>query len=253
MLHHPVKQTLTLLPEYTNIEINPQKDGYMVDGIKFYRTTSVLQVINKPALVNWIKKTTLESVRKDLDTIDFSPIDDKWIASLLENAKNASDKARDDAAEAGTGVHETLSNMFTGYWEDKDLTKQKKAAVKFMNDMNLTLEAVEVPLWNDIWRVGGTCDAIGRRSDNYRVIWDWKTGSGPWPEMAFQLGAYSGMIRRLTGERVAEAYVVHVKEDHYVASKVDDLVEAEEAFDVTAKLHSIMRRFWFGNKYKGIV
>ena len=251
MLHNPVNQTLTLLPEYADININPQKDGYMVDGIKFYRTTSVLQVINKPALVNWIKKTTLASVQNDLNQIDFK--NESWIDMVLENAKNASDKARDDAAESGTGVHEDLSNMFTGYWEDKDLTKQRKAAVKFMNNMGLTLEAVEVPLWNDVWRVGGTCDAIGRRSDNYRVIWDWKTGSGPWPEMAFQLGAYSGMIRRLTGERVAEAYVVHVKEDHYVASKVDDLVEAEEAFDVAVKLHLIMRRVWFGNKHKGIV
>lgn len=259
MIHPPVSHSLELLPEYQSTPIIPVKDGYIVDEVKFHRVTTVLQVVNKPALGNWIKKTTLDSVRESFEQSSGTSgqilnVNAEWIDDVLEKAKGASDKARDDAADKGSNIHNTLADMFVRRWDDKNLHGAAAAAAQFIDDRGFTLEAVEVPLWSDLWRVAGTCDVVARRKiDNARVIWDWKTGSGPWPEMAFQLGAYSKMIEILTGERVAMAYIVHVNENGYSCQEVDDLREAEEAFDVVAQLYKIMRRQWFANKVTGKV
>lgn len=50
------------LPQYRDVVIEPCSQDYLVDGKSYRRVSSVLGIINKPAMVPWAKRTTLERV-----------------------------------------------------------------------------------------------------------------------------------------------------------------------------------------------
>ena len=65
-----------LLPQYRDVVIEQRSRDYLVDGQSYRRVSSVLGVINKPALVGWARNTTLERVE---ETLTFRAV---WPTSL---------------------------------------------------------------------------------------------------------------------------------------------------------------------------
>ena len=60
------------------------------------------------------------------------------------------------------------------------------------------------------------------------MLWDWKTGSGPWPEMALQLGAYARLLE--PWHEVDEAFIVKLSPEGAVKHSPDNLSEAISSF-----------------------
>ena len=203
-------------------EISVNSRGYTINGKKYRRVTSVLGVINKPRLPGWAAKQVREAARdglKDGATLE-ALMQPGGADRFADSIGRAADEARDSAAEAGTAVHDALQE-FLDYWVNNGfdpgvyacLPNKAKHGADWLEESAYEIENTEVTVWNDAFDVAGTIDVVGRDADGRLVIWDWKTGSGPWPEMALQLGAYAWMLSNMTEEPVENAFIVKLADD----------------------------------------
>ena len=163
-----------LRPEYQDAKIKTRARDYIIDGTKYRRVSTILGVINKPALVGWAKRITLEEVDRILrdedthdglatlfaDPTDVSDAYTGWVDRVIENAKLASDHKRDEAANKGTSIHEEIQSVLTDS-EDIALSPQAYHAVQYLQDNGITLEATELTVWDSTNRIAGTCDWVG--------------------------------------------------------------------------------------------
>ena len=257
---------LKLRPEYIEDSSEPvEGGGYVVRGQEFPRVTSVLNVLNKDGLPYWMRARVLRrigEVLRDPDTqaelrsiLDpVNPMEkgeqdyNAWLERTLVDCKGAPDRQKDAAAERGTNIHEELADYFRALPEKPPLdalSPEARAGVAFVQQKHLTVEALEVKLWSPAHRYAGTCDAVGRTYDGKRIIWDWKTGSGPWWEMALQLGGYWGMLNELTLETPKDAYVVKLRGESYECYRVQNLPLAYQSFLSALQLSGVKYSNWW--------
>ena len=238
------KACLELLPQHRNVKVVQRARDYLVDGVSYQRVSTILGVIDKPVLAGWAKRVTLEAVeaalmgpetQAGLETlmVEAQPGEyEGWVSRLMDSVRHAADAQRDKAADRGTEVHREIAAALAddGPPFEIYISDEADRALQCLADRGWTVDATEATVWSDALMTAGTCDAVGRDKDGRRIIWDWKTGSGPWWEMALQLGAYAGMLHRLTGEPVEDAYIVKLMPDRYEVHRVNNLVEAQDAF-----------------------
>ncbi|KKK57212.1 hypothetical protein LCGC14_3056750, partial [marine sediment metagenome] len=86
---------------------------YRIAGVgDFPSVTTVLSVIEKPALIGWAKKVAIEKVREELrdytiDEDDLEAVDEEkrltaqWVNGMLDDAVKRPDTVRDEAADLG--------------------------------------------------------------------------------------------------------------------------------------------------------
>jgi hypothetical protein len=76
---------------------------------------------------------------------------------------------------------------------------------RWLEQANLTNVLSEVRVWTEpddelrMCGYAGTSDMLATHPTMGRCILDWKTGSGPWPEMAIQLAAYAAADNLVVG------------------------------------------------------
>lgn len=64
------------------------------------------------------------------------------------------------------------------------------------------------------YKYAGTLDAIGTLGKGkVLLLFDWKTSSGIYPEMAEQLAAYAQAYFEMTNVRIKKGYIVHISKD----------------------------------------
>jgi len=93
---------------------------------------------------------------------------------------------------------------------------------QLMGSLNIAWRETAMVVWSATLRVAGTVDAVGQLPDGSWILMDWKTGEYRpykkgkdyyegffWPEEnALQLAAYAAMFTEVTGNPVAQAWVV---------------------------------------------
>ena len=127
--------------------------------------------------------------------------------------------------DRGSARHDRVRQALTGS-PMPDLTdeQQRQLAVVVGAVRSLgTIDAVEVPLVNDAWRLAGQCDYLGTTPDGQPFIADLKTGANRSPiEWGLQLIAYARSQKwdRHTRQRLGWAcpteprlYIVHAPQD----------------------------------------
>jgi hypothetical protein len=174
----------------------------MMEGERLPSVTTILNVINKPALVPWAKKITAQKFRDTLfewqgnaaesmevGSIPTIEITDEAIEELFTEAKARPDVIRDEAGDYGTRVHEALATQEEGA-EDKYPGIQ--AYYEWLEEQGLEIKHREVPVYNRGYGYGGTLDAVGYRTGSQQpVILDYKTSSGIYWETSLQIAAYA--------------------------------------------------------------
>ena len=251
----PTKTGLELLPKYRDVSVVKRARDYLIGGQRYNRVTTALGIIERGGLGQWIKNTTLQKVEETLldfrvqeglrevlkEYYDAGPTQDykEWVARLVESADKASDELRDAAADRGTAIHDEICRILSNgrHSVEDPISDEAGYALDFIADRQMSVERVEMTVWNDALRIAGTCDAIGRDPAGRLCLWDWKSGSGPWWQMALQLGAYATMIGILTGEYPEAAYVVKLRADKYEVYEIIDLADAEDAFITATQLY----------------
>ena len=85
------------------LQFDAKKHHYTVDGQTVDGVTSILGIINKPALVYWSANKAAEFVEKNLTP--GKALDELEIKKLSSGCKTAHRTFKDDAADIGTMFH----------------------------------------------------------------------------------------------------------------------------------------------------
>jgi len=145
--------------------------GRIVPGV-----TTIIDILNKPALVPWANRIGLQG------------IDVKRYV--------------DDKADIGTLAHAMIINQLLGKKTDTSEYSQNQidaaenACLSFyewQKKHNLLITSAEEPLISQQYGFGGQYDIYGV-IDNTNELLDLKTGSGIWEEHYYQLGGYAILL-----------------------------------------------------------
>jgi hypothetical protein len=219
---------------------NENTHKYFLDGKPMTGVTTVLGVINKPALVAWSAKMACEYVRENLKNIDD-------LESVLELAKGAHNRFRDNAADAGTDVHaeceKYINLMITDQggvahlMNDDGQNAQVKAFIQWAVDNKIKFLASEKKVYSATHFTAGTLD-FACEIDGIKYIGDIKTTSGIYDRTPFaQTAAYQMMWAEMEGKEPSEIaerrIIVNLKKtgtfdpdkDVYISQHYEDDIE----------------------------
>lgn len=160
---------------------------YNIEGAQYPSVTTILRVINKPALITWLQKRAAEKALEDPATYD-TP---QKVLAALELDKDA-------AGQRGSNVHaiaheyvrfvkgEIPREALRPYEEDPYFP----AIVSFFETMRPDIAASELTVFNTEHVYAGTLDLLAVMQDGKRYVIDWKTSKAVYPEFGLQVEAY---------------------------------------------------------------
>lgn len=212
----------TLLPTVRRVDRGRFKDRHYVvsgvpelEGVELPSVTTVLSVINKPAIGPWMVKTALECVRQTLVShLGERPLTiftEYGVDELITESRKRPDAIKDEAADLGTRAHIYIEHLLQGGALpecDEDIKPCVDAFWAWYEATGLDIAVSERMVFSHQHRFAGALDGMGRFKDGRKVIVDWKTSSGLWPEYALQASAYWWADGEMTGEFADEVWVV---------------------------------------------
>lgn len=156
--------------------------------------TTLLKLLDKPQLKRWAANTAADfAIDHWNDLAALSP------SERRNEIAGAPWRQRDRAAAKGTVIHAMAETLLDGGKVDapESVLAKVRALAGWLEANPMAGSVAEVRVWSepddDLGLAGyaGTFDLLAVHPRHGRVLLDWKTGSGPWPEMAMQLAAYA--------------------------------------------------------------
>jgi hypothetical protein len=193
---------------------------YTIDGKKAIGVTTALsEGVPKPALPYWAAKVVAAQA------VDMSG--DEWL-SLRNLGREAAIAALKQApwTQRGTNVHTLAEKLITGeqVGVPEHLYGHVESVARFLDEWQVRPLLTEKVVGSYQWGYAGTFDLIAELSDGRRVLFDYKTSTGIYPETALQLAAYcwadvyladDGTEIPLSEVGIDECKAVHVRADGY--------------------------------------
>ena len=224
-------------PSITRVDGAPGGRHYRVEGFDglFPSVTTVLYVINKPALVPWARNMALESVETALmkRTGAQEAITPEWVSKVIAEARRRPEQIRSEAADFGTQAHVAIDQIVQGL--EPQIPPEMELVVnnfaEWRREAHLDIKLTETMVFSAKYRYAGAMDAIAYR-DGSLVALDWKTSNGIYPEYALQVAAYAKALEEMTGNPVTEAWTVRFGKSapEFEARQVMDLEKSFIAF-----------------------
>jgi len=226
--------------------------------------TTILGLVDKPALIQWAADRTLDWA---IENVSLLFVKDEEGAKRWGRYRWAD--ARDERAEVGTGIHETIESIHTGGWNYPALDDEQQRIMKQWEKLNeryiITPHLSEFTVWgglrldNGHW--AGTGDGLWDITDTQtgivyeNVVIDLKTSKNIWPEHWLQLSALRHadvvMRKKDDGEWVEDVLpegdgtaIIHLRED-----KFQVLIETDkELLDLQYEQFMSYRSVWHYKK-----
>lgn len=167
---------------------------------------------------------------------------------------------RDRAGEAGSICHQWIEDVFHGQAKTKfpnaapELLEQAtigfQAFEEWLNQVDLTVLETEQPLVSEKYLYGGTLDAIAIVGGR-KVLLDWKTSGGSYPDYIAQVAAYRQLVRERDGDDAPRsALLLRLGKEHadfhyhsYPESVLDMgwawFLRAREMWDIDKRLKKV--------------
>jgi PD-(D/E)XK nuclease superfamily len=184
---------------------------YEVEGIgKFPSVTTVLGVIDKPALIGWAKKQValaIQPILQDIFNHKIKP-EELDVDAIIKMAKQKPKSVMEEAGDIGTQVHHHLEEIVKlkiknpkMKWEgikvlrnvpentDERVLKCVNAFFKWVEENHFIPVESELMIYSKSIGYAGTLDAVGFVNGVLSVI-DFKSSKAFYPEMGIQLSAY---------------------------------------------------------------
>lgn len=165
--------------------------------------TTVLRLVDKPALIQWAADQTLDWAIANVSLLFVKDEDGarRWGRYRWADV-------RDERAEVGTGIHETIESLHTGGWNFPALDDEQRRIMNQWQLLNerytITPHLSEFTVWGSLETAdqdyAGTGDGLWDITDNAtgeswsNLVIDLKTSKNTWPEHWLQLAA----LRRAT-------------------------------------------------------
>lgn len=208
---------------------------------RFSGTTGYLSIINKPALLPWVKREALALVEASLlrrmagaDTkieLNF-----EWIRDLMKEAWARPDKLKDDAADLGTRAHALIDDIIHERELPKEISPDILPAIEafrlWWKNSGIELVMGDTKVASLLHQYGGSLDALGRREGKF-IILDWKTSNGIYSEYALQVAAYAQAFFETYGIYCQEGIIVRFGKKlpiDFETKTIGDLERSFQAF-----------------------
>lgn len=172
---------------------DPAPDG---PPIECPSVTTILNNINKPALVNWAALEVAKYAYQERTT--WHNLEESAAVDLLKRAPYRDSRKKMDI---GSAVHIAVdahikkgtqaATVAPPEIPDLDLLPYIAGAVRFLDDHVARVIHSEVTFVNLTYRYAGTCDLVAKLKTGPLAVIDWKTGKRLYPEVALQLAAYA--------------------------------------------------------------
>jgi hypothetical protein len=186
---------------------------YKVKGNTLPSVTTILSVINKPALGPWYAKQEREYFKAALKQLlkRRLSITPEAVEKMALEAK-AGERAKNAAAQTGKDLHASIEGYLKGQLVPKRVNAEIRPAfecwLKWWKKSGLQVLDVEKTVYDLENEFAGTMDV--RASVNGKpVILDWKSSNGIYPEYHLQNVAYRHAAKLLKMPSVA-GYIVRI-------------------------------------------
>lgn len=229
----------------TNYAFNVAEHIHTLNGKPLMGVTTVLKVINKPALIQWSANMAVDYILNHPSTIHKPECDYLVKEVVLKEAKTAHRKKKEKAGDWGTSVHKAIEEWIK---EDGKIPElDEKGMEVFKNFTHWALEnkveflESEKHVYSEKDWIGGIVDLV-IKMDGKKYIADIKTSSGIYDEAFFQMGAYNLCLEEMGEHKDIEGYlVINLKKDGKMDIKlVTDMLQNKEAFRAALVLHKII-------------
>ena len=221
---------------------------YTLDGVTLPSVTTILGIVNKPALVPWANAQGREAVEDELAPRGGDTLTRPMLDRALEQAKARPWRTKKEAADFGSETHKIIEGLLAGT-APKIPARQSQAVRNFQawqSLHNISLELTEVSVYSVEHGYAGTFDAMGW-IDGLPVVCDWKTSKGLYMETALQLAAYANAYEELGGAPAHRAFGLRLgkAQPEFEAKEVLDIGDAFKAFlGAKALFDYKARRYW---------
>lgn|GEM_PF-1097597 len=186
---------------------------YTIDGKKFPSVTSILDVLNKPQLVNWAVRLTRDYIKHELFAFKRADsFEDLDLDNLLAKSAKEHDRVRNVAADHGISVHSSIAS----YIGRKSNVAHNDPVIIAFSEWQGAAQfepiASERLVFSREHGYAGTADLIGNLQGKL-ALFDIKTGRGVYPEYKLQLAAYAVAWGEMTGHFPEVCMNLHIKSD----------------------------------------
>ena len=229
-------------------EFDEKKHVHKLNGQNLTGVTTVLGVIAKPMLIQWSANEAVKSVtQKWMPEIAYSKAE---IQEILDEARIAHRKKKEDAGALGTDVHADIELLIiealqgtTGQIEGyRGENVQVAHFVKWAMDNKVKFLGSEDHLYSKEWWVGGICDFLCE-IDGELWCGDIKTG-GVYSEAFFQTAAYQMMYEEMGLHQNFKGQIILglLKDGSFIEKRSVSNEENKEAFLAALKLYRIKQK-----------
>jgi len=181
----------SLYEETVELTFESFKHQYKESGMVVPSVTTILSVINKPALISWAANTAIQSVQEQIEP--GIAYDEVQLMTIFESSRLAHHKKKADAGALGTFVHNWVEAHIKGENPTMPVNeKLQSACLKFLEweeKYNVKFLVSEQIIFSKKYRYTGKLDFICT-IDGKLYLGDLKTSSGIYTEMFMQTAAY---------------------------------------------------------------
>jgi hypothetical protein len=236
----------------------PASHRYKLDGQWVPGVTTILGVLDKPAIPKWAAKSVAQYVAQNREGIEHL-----WTMgerAVVDALKGIPWEQRDQAGVRGTDVHDFAERILNGQEVDvpEHLVGHVESCIAFMEEWHIRPVLVEAAVGSREHSYGGKLDLVADSSQAPRAIFDWKTAaSGIYKEAAFQLVAYAfadfhgenGDEKPMADLGIEESFGVHIRADGYDVYPLaygrdvfEEFVTIRRAFDINKRANGDWKR-----------
>lgn len=204
-------------------EVINTRSGYIINGQKFPRVTTVLNTVAKPGLNYWYGRHGTEKAKEIMQQkSEFGSVFRKIVELIISNEPVDLNHYDEDM--------QICVNQFLEWYRTKEFGKRY----------------TEVLLFSQRHNFAGTCDFVGEIDGELTMI-DWKTSSYIQDTYTWQLAAYSHAFEEMTGVKIDKAAVFNVSSKHSAVIReftYEELVNQFRFFLSTKHLYLGLRQNW---------
>jgi len=225
-----------------------KRHRYFLDGKALTGITTVLNVVAKPNLIGWAARMATEYVRDNLKDLND-------LEQVLELAKNAHTRKKEEGGSAGTDVHALIEAYIKGliekcegkanqanYLASENPNGQVQQFIAWARENEVEFLASEKRMYSEELWLGGTCDAIALIKGKKYVV-DFKTQDRMWDRVPFlQMAGYLILLEEM-GEKDfhGSCVVLLPKKGKLETFFTYDLENEKQAFLSTLKLYRYLQ------------
>lgn len=247
-------------------EFQEKGHKHFLDGKRVTGVTTILGVIAKPALIPWAANMAVDYIKNNEDRAIIERLDQTdnnkkhcgLNLELLEEARTAHRRKKEDAGQKGTDVHamiekevknaiENTSGFLKAEWKEQYDTPQilhffdwaVKNKVKFLES--------EKKVWSEKMFVAGICDFVCEINGE-KLVGDLKTSSGIYTEHFYQVAAYRMFLEEMGEKDFKGSVIVNLKKDGKFDEDQDVIInysyeDERDAFLSALKLYRVGKSF----------